>query len=70
MYNDHPKDPTIGAIVDRWSLLRGHLCCKISKCDFKTVVVVGRWSLFRPLAVVGLYRLRINFELIFRVVGF
>ncbi len=28
VYNDHPRDPKIVAVVDRWSLFRGHLCQK------------------------------------------
>ncbi len=26
VYNDHPWDPKIVAVVDRWSLFSGHLC--------------------------------------------
>ena len=46
VYNDHPRDPKIVAVVDRWSLFRGHLCNKSSEWDLKMVVVVDRWSLF------------------------
>jgi hypothetical protein len=46
VYNDHPRDPKIVAVVDRWSLLGGHLCYKRSNWDLKTVAVVDRWSLF------------------------
>ena len=28
VYNEHPRDPKIVAVVDRWSLFRGHLCSK------------------------------------------
>ena len=28
VYNDHPWDPKIVAVVDRWSLFRGHLSNK------------------------------------------
>jgi len=31
VYNDHPWHPKIVAVVDRWSLLRGHLCGKSLK---------------------------------------
>ena len=34
-YNDHPWDPKIVVVVDRWSSLTGHLCIKISKWNFK-----------------------------------
>ncbi len=46
VYNDHPWDPKILAVVDRWSLFRGHLCYKRSNMDLKTVAVVDRWSIF------------------------
>jgi len=46
VYNDHPRDPKIVAVVDRWSLFRGHLCSKSLKWDLKIVVVIDRWSLF------------------------
>ncbi len=46
VYNDHPRDPKIVAVVDRWSLFRGHLCYKTSNWDLKIVAVVDRWSLF------------------------
>jgi hypothetical protein len=39
VYNDH--DPKIVAVVERWSLLRGHICYKSSKSDLKVVVVTG-----------------------------
>jgi len=26
VYNDHPRDPKIVAVMDRWSLFGGHLC--------------------------------------------
>ena len=28
VFNDHPWDPKIVAVVDSWSLFRGHLCNK------------------------------------------
>ncbi len=31
VYNDHRWDPKIVAVIDRWSLFRGHLCNKSSK---------------------------------------
>ncbi len=33
VYNDHPWDPNIVAVVDRWSLFSGHF-------------TLDRWSLF------------------------
>ncbi len=45
VYKDHPWDPKIVAVVDRWSLFRGHLCNKSAKWDLKMVVVVDKWSL-------------------------
>ena len=42
MYNDHPRDPKIAAVIDRWSLFRGYLCNRNSKREPKT----KRWSLF------------------------
>jgi len=35
VYNDHPRDPKIVAVVDRWSLFRGHLCQKKLNLDLK-----------------------------------
>jgi hypothetical protein len=46
VYNDHPRDPKIVAVVGRWSLFGGHLCYKRSNWDLKIVAVVDRWSLF------------------------
>ncbi len=47
MYSDHPSDPKIVAVVDRWSLLRGHLCNDKSQIwDLKKVVVIDMWLLF------------------------
>jgi hypothetical protein len=43
--NDHRRDPKIAAVVDKFSLFRGHLCNKSSKWDHKMVVVIDRWSL-------------------------
>ena len=34
------------AVVERWSLFRGHLCYKSSKCNLKIVAYNRRWSLF------------------------
>ncbi len=49
VHNDHPEDPNIVAVVDRWSLFRGlvHICSKNSIWDLKMGVVIDRWSLFR-----------------------
>ena len=46
VYNDHPWDPKIVAVVDRLLLYRGHLCSKRSIWDLKIVAVIDRWSLF------------------------
>jgi len=54
VYNDHPLEPKIVAIVDRWPLFRGYLCCKILIRDLKTVAVVDRWSLFGGVVSSGL----------------
>ncbi len=45
--NDHPRDPKIVAVIDRWSLFGGRLCLKRSNWNLKIVAVVDRWSLFR-----------------------
>jgi hypothetical protein len=37
--NDHPWDPKIVAVVDRWSLFRGSFINTISTSDLKMVVV-------------------------------
>ena len=50
VYNDHPRDPKIVAVVDRWSLFRAHLCNKISKWDPKKVVFEGRLSQFEGVS--------------------
>jgi hypothetical protein len=42
VYNDHPGDTKIVAVVDRWSLFRGSLYNKTSTWDLKIVVVVDR----------------------------
>jgi hypothetical protein len=46
VYNDHPWDPKIVAVVRRWSLFNGHLSNKCSKWDLKMVVFLDRWSQF------------------------
>ncbi len=46
VYNDHPWNKKILAIVDRWSLFRGHFYNKVWNLDFKMVVIMDRWSLF------------------------
>jgi len=46
VYNDHPRDPKIVAVVDRWSLFGGHLYYKRSNWDFKIVAAVDKWLLF------------------------
>ncbi len=45
-YNNHPWDPQIFAVVDRWPLFRGSLCKKTSKWDFRMAVTIDRWLLF------------------------
>jgi hypothetical protein len=45
-HNDHPWDPKIVAVIDRWSLLRGHLCSKSEIWDLKMLTIVDTWSLF------------------------
>ncbi len=54
VYNDHPWDPKVVAVVGRWSLFRGHLCCKSPIWDLKMVVVVDRWSLIGGVVSLGL----------------
>ncbi len=39
MYNDHPWNPKIVAVVDRRSLFRGRSCNKTPKWDLKMSVV-------------------------------
>ena len=29
VYNDHPWDPKIEAVINRWSMFKGHLCFRI-----------------------------------------
>jgi hypothetical protein len=41
VYNGHPRDRKLVAVVDRWSLFRAYL-----KWDQKMLVVIDRWSLF------------------------
>jgi len=41
-FNDHPQDPKIVAIVDRWSLFKGHLCYERPNWDLKKVVVIDK----------------------------
>jgi len=43
VYNGAPGNPKIVSVVDGCSLVRGTLCFKSSKWDFKNVV--GKWSL-------------------------
>ncbi len=38
--------PKKAAVVDRWSLFKGHLCSKSLNRDLQKVVVIDRWSLF------------------------
>ncbi len=43
MYNDHPWDLKIVAVVERWSLFSGHLCSKVLLWDIK-MLTGGRYS--------------------------
>ncbi len=51
MYNDHPRDPKLVAVVDRWSLFRGSFILwklksgprNSGRC--RQAVVIRRWSL-------------------------
>jgi hypothetical protein len=45
VYNDHPSDQKIVAVVDKWSLLRDYLYNKSSKYGLGIVVVKDRWLL-------------------------
>ncbi len=47
VYNGHPWNPKIEAVVDRWSLFRGRLYFTICNWAFKIVAFVARWPLFR-----------------------
>ena len=49
VYNDHPWDPKVVAVVDRWLLFRGHLSDKKLKRDPTMMVFVGKWSLTQVL---------------------
>ncbi len=40
VYNGHPWDPKIEAVVDRWPLFRGRLCYTICNQAFKMVAVI------------------------------
>jgi hypothetical protein len=58
VYNNHPWDPKIVAVVDRWPLFRGGLYYKNWNWAFKIMVFVGRWVAVIqrwPLAQVWLY---------------
>jgi hypothetical protein len=46
VYNHHPENTKIQAVVDKWSLFRGHLCYESTRWDLKMVAVMGRLSLF------------------------
>jgi hypothetical protein len=49
VYNHHPYDPKIEAVVDRWPLFRGRLYYTICNWAFKMAAFVARW----PLLVVA-----------------
>jgi len=50
----HPLDPKIVTIIDRWSLLRGHLCSKRPIWYLKMVVVLDWWPLLEVVVSSGL----------------
>jgi hypothetical protein len=41
VYKDHTWDPKILAVVDRWSLIRGHLSYVSSRWDPEMMVAIG-----------------------------
>ncbi len=47
MYNGHPWDPKIEAVIDRWTLFKGRLYYTICNWAFKLVAFVAKWPLFR-----------------------
>ncbi len=47
MYKDHTRNPKILAVVDRWSLIRGHLCFVSSRRDPEMMVAIGGGYLLR-----------------------
>jgi hypothetical protein len=46
VYNFHPWNPKIVAIVDMWSLFTGYFCSKSQILDLKMRAIRDRWSLF------------------------
>ncbi len=46
VYNDHPWNQKMLAVVDRWSLFRCYLCINRPIRDIKMVVSTDRWLLF------------------------
>ncbi len=47
VYNSHPWDPKIEALIDRWPLFTGSIYYKNLNWAFQMVAFVGRWPLFR-----------------------
>jgi hypothetical protein len=45
-YNDHPWDPKLLAVVDRWLLFIGHFYNKGPIRDILIEIVEDRWTLF------------------------
>ncbi len=45
VYNDHPWDPKIVAVVDGWSLFIGTKWPPQNGCRYMQVVAIHRWSL-------------------------
>jgi hypothetical protein len=45
VHYEHLWDSKIVAVIDSWSLFRGHLCSIIPIRDFKMEVVIDRWLL-------------------------
>ncbi len=61
MYNDHPCDPQLVAVVDRWSLFRGHFIKFIkvqngaplyTSCCYSEMVVSSGLTVVKNVAVV------------------
>jgi hypothetical protein len=49
VYNSHPRDPKLLAVVDRWPWFRGFSIKNAIEFDLAglRLAVVGRWLLFR-----------------------
>jgi len=51
------RDPKIVAVVDKWSLFRGHSYSKSPIWNFKMLPVIDKWSLVQVWLYLGLYTL-------------